>query len=43
MGKPVVHWEVWAADDNKLGKFYQELFDWKVNFVPGLNYHLFSK
>jgi len=30
MASPVVHWEIGATDADKLGTFYQELFDWQV-------------
>jgi uncharacterized protein len=38
MGKPVVHWEINAKDAPKLQKFYQNLFDWKIDANNPMNY-----
>jgi predicted enzyme related to lactoylglutathione lyase len=40
MGQPVVHWELWSQDPDKISKFYEKVFDWKVQHVPDLKYHL---
>ncbi len=40
MGKPVVHWEIWSAEHEKLGAFYQKLFDWQIEFNAFPNYGL---
>ncbi len=40
MGKPVVHWEFWSKDPEKVSDFYAEVFDWKIQFMPELNYRL---
>ena len=40
MGRPVVHWEIWAEDTKKLAEFYSKLFDWKVDFNNPINYGL---
>ena len=40
MGNPVVHWELWSKDPERVAKFYQEVFDWKVQFVPDLAYRM---
>ncbi len=40
MGNPVVHWEFWSADPEKVSEFYQKVFDWDVQFVPELNYRM---
>ncbi|MFQ5741880.1 MAG: VOC family protein, partial [Acidobacteriota bacterium] len=37
-GKPVVHWEIWAQDHKKMGEFYGNLFDWKVDFNNPMDY-----
>jgi len=34
----VVHFEIYANDPDKLGKFYTSLFDWSVEPVPGMDY-----
>ena len=40
--RPVVHWEIEAKDADAMGKFYGELFNWKVgegrvkNLSPGI-------
>ncbi|MBV8519386.1 MAG: VOC family protein [Acidobacteria bacterium] len=40
MGKPVVHWELWSKDPEKVGRFYADVFDWEVTFIEALNYRL---
>lgn len=40
MGRPVVHWEVWAHDHKKLGEFYRQVFDWKLDFNNPMDYGL---
>ena len=36
----VVHFEIYANDPNKLGKFYTSLFDWTIEPIPGMDYAL---
>jgi predicted enzyme related to lactoylglutathione lyase len=36
----VVHFEIYADDVAKLGQFYKSLFDWDIQTVPGMDYHL---
>ena len=38
MGNPVVHWELAAKDPQKTSEFYAELFDWKINHHPEMQY-----
>jgi len=38
MGKPVVHWEFWTKEPDKVSDFYSKVFDWKISTVPGMNY-----
>ena len=40
MGCPVVHWELWSKDPQKISSFYAKIFDWQVQHVPELNYRL---
>ena len=40
MGNPVVHWELWSKDPAKVSAFYEKVFDWKVNFIPQIDYRL---
>jgi len=40
MGQPVVHWEFWSEDPEKIGDFYREVFDWKIRSIPEMNYRL---
>lgn len=40
MGKPVVHWEFWTENPSKVSDFYAKVFDWKIQDIPGMNYHL---
>lgn len=39
MGKPVVHWEFWSKDPSKVSDFYSKVFDWKIQPIPGMDYH----
>ncbi len=36
---PVVHFEIYARDAEKLAKFYSTLFDWSIDAMPGMDYH----
>ncbi len=40
MGRPVVHWELWSEDPEKIATFYQRVFDWKIQHIPDLKYHV---
>ena len=40
MGNAVVHWEFWSKDPAKVSAFYERVFDWKVNFMPQLDYRI---
>jgi predicted enzyme related to lactoylglutathione lyase len=40
MGRPVVHWEFWSGDPEKVSDFYAKVFDWEVRHIPELNYRL---
>lgn len=37
---PVVHWELFAKDAPRLGRFYAELFGWRLEPMPEINYVL---
>jgi uncharacterized protein len=38
MANPFVHVELHTQDPERAKKFYQELFDWKLEDVPDMNY-----
>ena len=40
MGQPVVHWELWSEDPEKVSEFYKEVFDWEIRHIPEMNYRL---
>ena len=40
MGQPVVHWELWSKDPEKVSEFYKKVFDWDVQHIPDLNYRM---
>lgn len=40
MGRPVVHWELWSKEPEKIATFYQKVFGWEVRHIPELNYRL---
>jgi len=35
---PVVHFEIYAHDAEKLATFYSTLFDWSIEAMPGYHY-----
>jgi len=37
---PVAHFEIYADDPDALAKFYTNLFDWKIEAVPGMDYRM---
>jgi predicted enzyme related to lactoylglutathione lyase len=40
MGQPVVHWELWSRDPQKLGDFYSKVFAWQIRHMAEMNYRL---
>lgn len=38
MNNAVQHFEIYADDPEKLKQFYQQVFGWKINGVPGMEY-----
>lgn len=40
MGQPVVHWELWSQDPQRVSDFYAKVFAWKVQAIPDLDYRL---
>ena len=40
MGNPVVHWELMSKDPAKLSAFYEQIFGWRVQHRPELNYYI---
>jgi predicted enzyme related to lactoylglutathione lyase len=40
MGNPVVHWELWSKEPQRAAAFYEEVFDWKIQHVPELDYRM---
>lgn len=38
MANPVVHFEIGVADRGKAKDFYSQLFDWKINDIPNMDY-----
>lgn len=40
MGKPVVHWELWSKDPEKVSRFYTQAFGWEIQNIPGMNYRI---
>lgn len=37
---PVVHFEIPAKDLPRAQKFYKDLFGWKIDKVPNMDYHM---
>jgi len=40
MGRPVVHWEFWSENPERVSEFYENVFDWSVRHIPEMNYRL---
>src|SRR5438309_750179 len=40
MGNPVVHWELWTDNPDKLSDFYAKAFDWKVQANKKTQYNI---
>ncbi|MGQ0723543.1 MAG: VOC family protein [Candidatus Eiseniibacteriota bacterium] len=40
MGQPVVHWEFWSEDPEKVSSFYKKVFGWEIRHIPEMNYRL---
>ncbi len=40
MKNPIMHFEIYADDPDKLAKFYASLFDWKIQPLPEMDYWL---
>ena len=40
MGQPVVHWELWSEDPDRISNFYKQVFDWQIRNIPEMNYHM---
>ncbi len=38
----IVHLDIPATDPAAAGKFYADLFDWKIQVDPTFNYHMFQ-
>ena len=39
---PIVHIEISAENRHAAGKFYQDVFGWKITDMPEMNYSLFE-
>jgi predicted enzyme related to lactoylglutathione lyase len=40
MGRPVVHWEFWSDDPQKVSEFYEKVFDWGIRHIPEMDYRM---
>lgn len=40
MGQPVVHWEFWSKNPEKVSEFYQKAFGWDIQHIPAMNYRM---
>lgn len=40
MANKVIHWEIGGRDGSKMNEFYSNLFDWKIEHVPQMNYYM---
>ena len=40
MANPVVHFELWSKNPETLSDFYKKAFDWEIDHMPDIDYHL---
>ena len=40
MGRPVVHFELWSKDPQRVSDFYARVFDWDINHIPEMKYRI---
>jgi predicted enzyme related to lactoylglutathione lyase len=40
MGRPVVHWELMSKDPATVSDFYANIFGWKIQHLPEMNYRV---
>ena len=40
MGNAVIHFELMSKEPEKVSAFYSQVFDWKINHVPQINYRI---
>jgi predicted enzyme related to lactoylglutathione lyase len=40
MGQPVVHFEFWSHEPQKVGDFYGKVFNWNIRHIPEMDYRL---
>ena len=40
MAFPVVHFELWSKDPETLSEFYKKAFEWEIDAIPDIKYHL---
>lgn len=40
MGSPVVHWEFWSENAERVADFYTRVFDWDIRHIPEMNYRM---
>lgn len=38
MGRPVVHWEFWSEEPERLSEFYEKTFGWEIRHLPEMDY-----
>jgi predicted enzyme related to lactoylglutathione lyase len=38
MPNPVAHFEIYGDNPTRLGEFYQKVFGWQIDAVPGMDY-----
>lgn len=40
MGQPVIHFELWTKNPEKVTDFYAKVFDWNIQNIPEMNYRI---
>jgi hypothetical protein len=40
LGQPVAHFEFWSEDPARLAEFYAKAFDWNIENIEEIKYHL---
>jgi predicted enzyme related to lactoylglutathione lyase len=40
MGRAVVHWELMSKDPARVATFYENIFGWKIQHIPEMDYRI---
>lgn len=40
MARPVVHFEFWSREPQRVAEFYKTVFDWDIQHIPEMDYRM---